>query len=118
MPRLDLNDFDGCGLSCRPRKGPWRHTRVWGECEHAVPPEPTVQLLGVFTAEDGEKSIGTTSFTVTEMADKVEAALRTVEVRLGPNALAILERGGTVGLSGGEYGAMALAVAQMLAGEA
>lgn len=115
----DLTDFDGCSSSaCRPRNKPWKHTLQWGLCAHApesTRPQPTISLLGVFTAEDGNKSIGTTSFTVMEMADKVEAALRTVEVRLGPNAVAILERGGTVGLSGGEYGAMALAVAQMLA---
>ncbi len=51
------------------------------------------------------------------MADEIEAVLRDVPVRLGPNALDILERGGAVGLSGGEYSAMALAVATMLAGE-
>lgn len=51
---------------------------------------------------------------VSELADRIERVLRTVEVRLGPNALGILERGGTVGLSGGEYATMALAVAKDL----
>lgn len=114
----DLDDFDGCSSSsCRPRNKPWLHTFEWGLCAHApesARPEPTISLFGVYDAADGEKSIGTTTFTVTEMAEKVEAALRSVEVRFGPNALAILESGGTVGLSGGEYGAMALAVATML----
>jgi hypothetical protein len=67
--------------------------------------------------EDGMPGIGTTSYTLSEMASKVEVALRTVPVRLGPNALAILREDGTVPLSGGEYAAMALAVATMLAGE-
>jgi hypothetical protein len=49
------------------------------------------------------------------MADEIESVLRDVPVRLGPNALAILREDGTVPLSGGEYAAMALAVATMLA---
>ena len=76
-----------------------------------------VRVPATFTASDGQQSIGTTSYTVTEMADRVERALRTIPVRLGPNALAILREGSTVPLSGGEYAAMALAVATMLAGE-
>lgn len=118
MPDLGLRDYDGCSLACRPRNKPWGHTAVWGECAYAEKPETRINVgPRAFRAADGEMSIGYDTYTVTEMADKVEAALRTVHVRLGPNALGILERGGTVGLSGGEYGAMALAVAQMLAGE-
>ena len=54
------------------------------------------------------------SLTRTELAERIEAALRTVPVRLGPLALGILERGETVGLSGGEYSQMALAAAKDL----
>lgn len=61
--------------------------------------------------------VGAAGGAITELASWVEQALRTVPVRLGPNALAILSEGGTVPLSGGEYSAMALAVATMLAGE-
>lgn len=118
MPDLS---FDGCSSSsCRPRNRPWKHTFAWGLCEHApesARPEPRITLFGTFLADDGEVSIGTTSFTVPEMAAKVEAALREVGIRLGPNALAMLERGESVALSGGEYAAMGLAVAMMLAGE-
>jgi hypothetical protein len=75
-------------------------------------------VLRVRAMEDGDRSIVTESCTVTEMAGRIEEVLRTVPVRLGPNALAILARGGTVGLSGGEYAAMALAVATMLTTDA
>jgi hypothetical protein len=116
-----LEGFDGCSSSaCRPRGKPWAHTYEWGLCAHApesARPEPRVTLMAVEMFEDGMPGIGTTSYTLSEMASKVEVALRTVPVRLGPNALAILREDGTVGLSGGEYAAMALAVATMLAGE-
>lgn len=109
MPEPDLTDFDGCSArSCRPRSKAPLHTFEWGLCAHApesARPEPVVTLLGVYTAADGEKSVGATSFTVTEMASKVEEALRTVSLS-----------GWIKGVSGDEYGAMALAVAQMLAG--
>lgn len=49
-----------------------------------------------------------------QFADRIETVLRQVPVRLGPNALRILEEGGTVGLSAGEYRDMALAVAAEL----
>jgi hypothetical protein len=112
--------FDGCSTSCRPRNRPWQHTFAWGLCAHApesARPQPTVSLLGTFRAEDGETSIAATVFTVPQLAARVEEALRTVPVRFGPGALAMLGRGETVGLSGGEYGAMALAVAMMLTEE-
>ena len=49
-----------------------------------------------------------------QFAGRIEAVLRQVPVRLGPNALTILQEGGTVGLSAGEYRDMALAVAAEL----
>lgn len=72
---------------------------------------------GVRTVADGEKSIVLDSIPVSELADRIEQALRTVSINLGPNALGMLERGESVRLSGGEYAAMALAVAMDLAGD-
>lgn len=96
--------FDGCGRICRKT---FTHTLVWGECEYAPQPEPTVSMSHVFTDIDGQKSIGFDSFTVEQLADLIEPALRRVTVRLGPNAIAMLQRGETVGLSGGEYADLA-----------
>lgn len=45
------------------------------------------------------------------LADRIEAALRTVTIRLGPNALAMIERGEPVRLSGAEYTELARAAA-------
>lgn len=110
-------DFDGCSRPCRTTGV---HTLIWGDCAHApetARPEPRVTIGGVRMMGDGENSIVLESIPVSELADRIEKALRTIPVRLGPNALAMLERGETVGLSGGEYSAMALAVAMDLAGE-
>ncbi|MGA4896717.1 hypothetical protein ACPCAJ_01960 [Streptomyces griseoincarnatus] len=96
--------FDGCGRRCRKNLA---HTLVYGECEHAPPPEPTVSMSRVFTDTDGYPSIGFDTFTVQQLADLIEPALRRAAVRLGPNALAMLQRGETVGLSGGEYADLA-----------
>lgn len=96
----DNEEFDGCSRECRKTR---KHTLVWGNCELAVEPEPRISIGGVVTASDGHPSIVLRSVPVSEMADRIEQILRTVPIRLGPNALAILERGETVGLSGGEY---------------
>ena len=45
------------------------------------------------------------------LAERIEEVLRTVPVRLGTNAFAMMGRGEPVTLSGGEYASMALAVA-------
>ncbi|MEV6547952.1 hypothetical protein AB0M57_04490 [Streptomyces sp. NPDC051597] len=63
---------------------------------------------------DGEPGIVTDALTLDELRDRIEAALRAVPIRLGPNALAQLERGQPVRLSGGEYAAMALEAAHDL----
>jgi hypothetical protein len=83
---VDSEEFDGCARPCR-KAG--KHTLVWGDCEHATEPEPRI------------------SIPVSEMADRIEKILRAVPVRLGPNALAALQCGETVCLSGGEYRDMA-----------
>ena len=76
----DQPDFDGCNSECR-RKG--AHTLRWGRCEHATPPEPTVSMSVVYTDHDGYPSIGFDSYTVQQLADLIEPALRTAVVRVG-----------------------------------
>jgi hypothetical protein len=98
------DDFDGCYRACRVKQ---KHTLQWGGCEHATPPEPTVSMSKVYTDTDGYPSIGFDQYTVQQLADLIEPALRRVTVRLGPNALGMLERGEIVGLSGGEYADLA-----------
>lgn len=107
-------EFDGCNYRCRQ---PQEHTLEWGECALApesARPEPRLSVLRVRLAADGDNEIVTDSLTLVQLADVIEPALRSVHVRLGPNALAILRGGGTVGLSGGEYRDLALAAAQAL----
>lgn len=110
-------DFDGCNRDCR-KTGV--HTLAWygcGQAPESARPERQVTIGGVRMAADGENSIVLESVPVSEMADRIEKALRTVSINLGPNALGMLERGEPVRLSGGEYAAMALAVAMDLAGD-
>ncbi|MEV5048223.1 hypothetical protein AB0N20_27400 [Streptomyces griseoincarnatus] len=64
--------FDGCGRRCRKNLA---HTLVYGECEHAPPPEPTVSLSRVYTDTDGYPSIGFDTFTVPELARLIEGAV-------------------------------------------
>jgi hypothetical protein len=107
-------DFDGCARACRQTVV---HTYTGGECAHApesARPEPRISISRTFRAADGQPAIGFDTYTAAELATRIEPALRTVAVQFGPNALAILQRGGTVCLSGGEYAAMALAVAMDL----
>ena len=108
-------DFDGCARACRKAGA---HTLVWGQCEHAPEPEPRLSVLRQRIMGDGHPSIVTETIHLSDLADRIEAALRTVNVRLGPNALHILEAGGHVGLSGGEYRDMALMVAKELISDA
>jgi hypothetical protein len=61
----------------------------------------------VYRDTDSPNSIGFDAYTIQQLADLIEPALRRVTVRLGPNALAMLQRGESVGLSGGEYADMA-----------
>lgn len=119
MPEPTLTEtwYDaGCRRSCSEQ-----HTYTWGDCALApesAKPEPRVTFGGVRTMDDGQPGIVLDSYTVAELAARIERVIRTVPVRLGPNALAMLQRAETVGLSGGEYSAMALAVAMDLAEQA
>ena len=98
-------DFDGCNRECRKAGA---HTLRWGGCERAPEPEPTVSMSMIYKdPEDGYPSIGFDSYTVAGLADLIEPALRRVHARIGPNALAMLHRGETVALSGGEYADLA-----------
>ncbi|MFI9331950.1 hypothetical protein ACIGZJ_30965 [Kitasatospora sp. NPDC052868] len=110
-------DFDGCARACRQAI---THTYAWGDCAYApesARPEPRISIPRTFRDTDGKMSIGFDTYTAAELAARIERSLRTVDVRLGQNSVAILQRGGTVGLSGGEYAAMALAVAMDLVEE-
>jgi hypothetical protein len=98
-------DFDGCNTECRKTGS---HTLRWGGCENAVKPEPTVSMSMIYKdPEDGYPSIGFDSYTVAQLAELIEPALHRVTVRIGPNALAMLQRGESVSLSGGEYADLA-----------
>jgi hypothetical protein len=108
-------NFDGCNRKCRTAGA---HTLRWGSCEHAPEPEPRVSFLRVRRMPDGLNSTVTESLSGPELAARIETALRTIPITLGPNALAVLQRGETVQLSGGEYWNMAMAAAQaLIAGE-
>lgn len=93
-------DFDGCHRECRV-KG--KHSRVWGGCEFGIRPEPTVSMSKVYTdPEDGYPSIGFDSYTVDQLTDLIEPALKGLTVHLGPNSTAAVRRGEPFRLSGGE----------------
>jgi hypothetical protein len=103
--------MDGCTRRCRTQGS---HTRAWGECEFGIEPEPVVSVSRVFTNIDGERSIGFDRYTRQELADLIEPALHSMDIRLGPNARAMLQRGELVRLSGGEYADLARAAAQAI----
>lgn len=108
-------DFDGCARSCRKTR---THTLLWGDCAHApesARPEPRVSFFRHGTGSDGLPAILTESLTVSDLAERVEKALRSVGITLGPNSVRLLEDGHRMHLTGGEYSAMALAVAMDLA---
>jgi hypothetical protein len=65
-------DFDGCNRKCRQAGA---HTLVWGECEHAPEPEPTVSLSRVYKAADGFPAIGFDTYTLPELARLIEGAV-------------------------------------------
>ncbi len=111
QPAPEDADMDGCNRRCRTQGS---HTRAWGECAFGIEPEPTVSMSRVFTDTDGGRSIGFDRYTLQELADLVEPALRSLDIRLGPNALAMLRRGERVCLSGGEYADLARAAAQAI----
>jgi hypothetical protein len=71
-------------------------------------------MSAVFQSADGYNSIGYDTYTSQQLADLIEPALRAVQVRFGPNALAMLQRGETVGLSGGEYADLARTAADAI----
>ena len=108
-------DFDGCARSCRKTR---THTLLWGDCAHtpeSARPEPRVTIGGTITAADGYPSVVLHSIPVSELAERIEKTLRSVHITLGPNSLRLLEEGHRMHLTGGEYSAMALAVAMDLA---
>jgi hypothetical protein len=73
------DDFDGCNRKCRLAGA---HTLVWGACEHAVQPEPTVSLSRRYTAADGFPAIGFDTYTVQQLAELIERGMRGAGVRV------------------------------------
>lgn len=67
-------DFDGCHRTCRIKGA---HSLIWGGCEHAVPPEPTVSLSVTYTDHNGHPSIGFDTYTVQQLAGLITPALCT-----------------------------------------
>ena len=104
LPAPDTDGLDGCARACRTRGA---HTRVWGDCAYGIEPEPTVTMGKTYVAEDGYPAIGYDQYTVQELADLIEPALRNVTVGLRPDTLVMLQRGQTVGLSLSEYADLA-----------
>ncbi|MFE0472563.1 hypothetical protein ACFW2V_13210 [Streptomyces sp. NPDC058947] len=76
---IDQNVFDGCYRKCRIRR---EHTLEYGGCEHADKPEPTVSMSKVFTDTDGHPSIGYDQYTVQQLADLIESALRDADTEV------------------------------------
>jgi hypothetical protein len=107
-----LLPFDSCDAECRMTG---THSLRPGGCEHATPSEPTVSLSRVYTDPgDGHRFISFSRYTVADLAELIEPALREVGIRLGPNALAALGRGEEVRLTAGEYVTLALAAADAI----
>lgn len=105
---MDSEDgFDGCHRECR-TKG--RHSRVWGGCEFAEPPEPTVSMSKVFTDTDGHPSIGFDVYTADQLAeDIIEPTLRGIRMYLGPEVAEAVARGESILPFGEEESGMEVA---------
>lgn len=72
-------------------------------------------LPHVFMArQDDGMEVTFDRYTEEGLAAVIEPALRKVKIRLGRNALVMLENGEEVRLSGGEYAAMALEAASAI----
>lgn len=101
--------FDGCNREC------WKagaHTLTWGLCAHAVEPPLTVGMSVVYIdPEDGQPSIGFDRFTVAELAELIEPALREVGIRLGPIEVAMHQSGRELPLPAEQCARLALAAA-------
>lgn len=67
------DDFDGCYRKCHTQG---KHTLEYGNCEHADKPEPTVSMSKVYTDTDGHPSIGFDQYTVGQLAELIEPAVR------------------------------------------
>lgn len=102
-------EFDGCNSECRKAA---QHTLRWGGCELAPEPDPTLGILRVRCMPDGENGIVTDQYTVTELAARIEVAMRTVTIRFGALGEWAFERQNWI--SDSEYAALARAVANDL----
>jgi len=104
---MDDKDFDGCMRPCR--KG-GMHTRVWGECEFGIRPEPSVSMSRNVIAGDGQPALAFDTYTVEQLAeDFIEPVLRNLRVNVGPGGLAELNRGRSIRPFADEESGMAVA---------
>lgn len=108
-----MNDWytAGCAKACT-----INHTREPSECFYAptTDPEPHLTVLRVQNASDGEMSIVGVTYTLTELATRLEFAMREVGITLSPTSLAALKAGNRMHLTGAEYQALALTAARSL----
>lgn len=101
----------GCHRSCR-----FEHTHTPGGCDLASA-AGTVRDLSVWrpgVGVDDEPVISTQTYSFRDLTDLIGAALREVDITLGPNSLKLLEDGVRMKLTDGEYDAMAMTAATVL----
>lgn len=104
---MTSTDFDGCFRPCRTAG---KHTRVWGQCEHATRPEPSVSMSKIITGPDGLNVIAFDAYTADELAEQViEPALRGIRMDLGPAMIEQVARSGRLKPFEGEGSGMEVA---------
>lgn len=108
---MNSDDFDGCSRDCCDLG---IHTDIWGRCEKAPQPEPTVSMSAVAEDPDGHSYIAFDTYNLEGLADLIEPALRGVKITLGPNSLTALRHGNVLALTSGEIRALALEAAHAI----
>lgn len=69
------DEFSGCARECQGGV----HSLVWGRCVLATPPEPRLTITGKrFIAEDGSLSVGSTTYTRTELIQRIVKLIQRV----------------------------------------
>lgn len=102
----------GCHRSCQVE-----HSNILGLCALADtrPADmPTLSILRIVNAPNGEQVIATEQLTFMALTDVVKEAMKEVTITIGPNSLRLLQEGSTLPLTEGEYQNMAIAVAAAL----
>lgn len=107
----DWHDI-GCHKSCQVE-----HSGILGLCALADtrPADmPTLTVLRIVTAPDGEQLIATEQLTFMALTDVIREALKEVKITIGPNSLRVLKANNELPLTEGEYQNMAISVAAVL----